>query len=289
MTKVFLDYSQEQLDAQYDQATLVPDVTPYTARWTIETETAKRRFRCIERQAYGPHPDEWVDVYRPDEEAGDAPIVVFFHGGAWRAQQIGTTGHPAFAYAGAGAQFIAVNFTVAPDATIDEMVRQCRGAAAFVYHAAVDWGGNPERIFLLGHSSGAHLVSNVAVTDWAPLGLPTDLVKGIAVASGPYDLAPVLLSKRNAYLHLDRAAAERNTAARHLRPNLPPAVISWGGKELAEFKRQGQAFADKWEDKTASVTRLFFACNNHFDQRDEIAKPNGPFAKAFRSMMKSGV
>ena len=284
--KVFLDYDQEELDRQYDQATLVPDMAPYQARGRAMTEEAKRRFRCLEQIAYGDHADEWLEVYLPDGARG-APVVVFFHGGAWRNQQEAALGAAALAYVPFGAIFVAVAFSQAPEANLDVMIAQCRAATVFVHHECAKWGGDPLRIHLLGHSSGAHLTSNVAVTDWEnAFGLPRHFIKGIAVSSGPYDLEPVILSKRNTYLHLDRGGVERNTAAKHLRADLPAAIVAWGGKELAEFQRQGAAFADAWEAATGSVTRLFFPGNNHFDQQyDEVANPDSHFALALRAQM----
>jgi len=284
MNKIYLDYDQAQLDAQYDQSTLVPDLTAYQARWKARTEAAKAQFRYLERVAYGTHGDEWMDVYIPAGN-GRKPIVMFFHGGAWRTPQIGSTGNAAGAYAGAGAIFVAVNFSVAPEADLDIMVRQSRAATAHAAKHAAEWDGDANRIYVLGHSSGAHQASNVAATDWTTHGLPRDVVKGLAVTSGPYDLEPVVLSKRNTYLRLDRGGVERNSAAKHLRADLAPAIVAWGGKELAEFQRQGVAFADAWEEATGSVTRLFFAENNHFDQYDAIADPDGHFAITFRAMM----
>ena len=284
MTKIYLDYDQAALDAQYDQATLVPDLSAYHARFTARTRAAKASYRCIERVAYGPHADEWLDVYIA-AGSGQKPIVVFFHGGAWRVQQAATMGTAAPSYVEAGAIFVAVNFSVAPEADLDVMVRQSRDATAYVAKHAAAWGGDANRLFVLGHSSGAHQAANVAVTDWRPYGLPTDLVKGLAVTSGPYDLEPVLLSKRNAYLHLDKGGAERNTAANYLRSDLPPAIVAWGGKELAEFQRQGEAFAAAWEGACGSVTRLVFPDNNHFDQYDEIGKADSHFTLSFLALM----
>ena len=291
MNKIYLDYDQAQLDAQYDQATLVPDLTEYQARFTARTKAAKAAYRCIERVAYGSHNDEWMDVYCPAHGrngASGAPVVVFFHGGAWRVQQGSTMGTAAPAYVEAGAIFVAVNFSVAPEANLDVMMRQSRDATAHAAKHAAEWGGDANRLFVLGHSSGAHQASNVAVTDWRGYGLPSDLVKGLGVTSGPYDLEPVILSKRNEYLHMDPAMAKRNTAANYLRGDLPPAIVAWGGKELAEFKRQGEAFADAWEGATGSVTRLVFPDNNHFDQYDEIAKPDSHFTLSFLAMMGLG-
>jgi len=287
MDKIYLDYDQAALDAQYDQATLVPDLSAYQARFTARTTAAKAAYKCLEHVAYGSHPDEWLDVYCPAKAKG-APVVVFFHGGAWRVQQGSTMGTAAGAYVEAGAIFVAVNFSVAPEANLDVMVRQSRDATAYAAQHAAAWGGDAARLFVLGHSSGAHQAANVAVTDWRAYGLPSDLVKGLSVTSGPYDLEPVILSKRNEYLHMDPAMAMRNTAANYLRSDLPPAIVAWGGQELAEFQRQGQAFADAWEGATGSVTRLVFPDNNHFDQYDEIGKPDSHFTLSFLAMMGQG-
>ena len=286
MGKIYLDYDQAALDAQYDQATLVPDLSDYHARSTARAANAKQSYRCFEHVAYGSHPDAWFDVYAPKEQGTErAPIIVFFHGGAWRAKQAATMGMAAPAYVDSGAIFVAVNFSVAPEANLDIMVGQSRDATAYAARHAADWGGDADRLFVLGHSSGAHQASNVAVTDWSAYGLASNLVKGLAVTSGPYDLEPVILSKRNEYLHMDPAMAMRNSAAKHLRPDLPAAMVAWGGKELDEFKRQGAAFAEAWEAATGSVTRLVFPENNHFDQYDEIAKPDSHFTLSFLSMM----
>jgi arylformamidase len=244
--KVYLDYDQAELDRQYDQATLVPDLAPYHKKGLAMATEAKTRFRVLEHVAYGDHDDEWLEVYLPDG-AREAPVIVYFHGGAWRAQQEASIGALSLGYVPFGAIFVAVAFSQAPAANLDVMVAQCRAATAFAYRECSKWGGDPNRLYLMGHSSGAHLTANVAVTDWPKaFGLPREIIKGIAVSSGPYDLEPVILSKRNEYLHLDRGGVERNTATKHLHKDLPPAIVAWGGKELPEFQRQGAAFADAW-------------------------------------------
>ena len=284
MKYIFLEYDQAQLDAQYDQATLVPDLSDYHARWTLRTKLAKERYQFHEHVAYGKHPDEWIDVYRP-HAAEHAPILIFFHGGAWLSQQIGLTGNAAAAYVDAGAIYIAVNFSVAPEASLDVMVGQCRDAAAFIVRNAHAWNGDARRIYIVGHSSGAHIASNVVVTNWEKYGLTSDTIKGLGVTSGPYDLEPVRLSKRNLYLNLDQGGVDRSSAAKHLHSALPHAVVAWGGKELIEFQRQSATFASAWEAATGSVQRLIFPENNHFDQCDEVAKTDGKFTRAILSMM----
>ncbi|NQV57656.1 MAG: alpha/beta hydrolase [Rhodospirillales bacterium] len=273
MSKIYLNLDQAQLDAQYDQATLVPDLAPYSQRARAGTDAAKAASKCAEHVIYGDHQDQWLDIYSPDGDQ-PRPILIYIHGGAWCRQAVGQTGQAAPLYVAEGVVFAAPEFSVAPAATLDEMVRQCREAIAFMYKNAAKFGGDGERLHVFGHSSGAHLAAMTAVTDWAgDFGLPADVIKTIALASGPYDLEPVRLSARNDYLFLDADAEVRGSPARHLSPSMPPAVFAWGGGELEEFQRQSQAFADAWESAAGPVVRLEFPGNNHFDMRDEFARP----------------
>jgi len=139
---------------------------------------------------------------------------------------------------------------------------------------------------MCGHSSGAHLAANIAVTDWPALGAPHDLIKGLTVASGPYDLEPVRLSARNDYLFLDEDTALALTPQTHLRPGLAPAIIAWGGLELDEFQRQSVSLAEAWESQGMAVQRLFFQDKNHFEMGCEYMDLKSPLFKAVLAQIK---
>ena len=186
-------------------------------------------------------------------------------------------GFPAKHLVPAGACYVALNFALAPKVNLDEIVRQVRSAMAWIYTNIADYGGNPARIFASGHSSGAHLTGMLLASGWrGEMSLPEDLIKGALLLSGAYDLEPVRLSSRNAYLHLDEAAVMRNSPI-HLIPEKGPSIlVGWGEGELDEFKRQGKKFADTWRNMGLPEGEEEFKGFNHFDVYSAFAEPSSP-------------
>ncbi len=207
--KVWGHYTQAELDAQYDQATLSTDADQRRNREFKEAESARVRALLADQSmldvAYGPSAAERLDIFCAQQPR--APIQIFFHGGAWKGGKKSDVSYPAEHYVARGATYIAVNYEHVPAVSLDEHVRQARAAVAWAYTHAHEFGGDPDRIFVSGHSSGGHVCGMVVVTDWArDFGLPVDLIKGGAPASGMFELAPVKLSWRNSYVALDDAA-----------------------------------------------------------------------------------
>ena len=127
--KVFLDYDQETLDAQYNQRTLVPDADDYIAVDVAESARVRQKLDCRIDVAYGPGEDEKLDVF--PATAPGSPMVVYMHGGAWTRSDKANESFMAEAFVGAGAAFVAANFGLCPKVTLDEMIRQAREAVAW--------------------------------------------------------------------------------------------------------------------------------------------------------------
>ena len=276
---VYLHYTQEELNEQYDQRSLVPDPSPWMGPCASASKTAKETFTCIEDIAYGDHEEELLDLYLPGGK-GSWPIVVYCHGGAWRALTKDESGFPAMALVPTGIAVAALNFSLAPAARLGTLVDQVQRATLHLHGNAAEWNLDPDRFFAMGHSSGAYLASMLGVADWAELGGPTGLIKGLISGSGPYDLEPVRLSARNDYLFLDEETATALTPQTHLKPGLPPAVFTWGGGELEEFQRQSRDLADAWEAQDIPVERVFLDGLNHFQVGAELMNPESPTIKA---------
>lgn len=142
--------------------------------------------------AFGEHPSQRLDVYAPDDAAG-APVVVFVYGGRW---QTGSRGQYAFvgrALAKRGIVAIVLDYRHGPDVRFPAFVEDVAGGVRWTHEHARDFGGDPAKIFLAGHSAGAHIAALVA-TDARYLqavGMaPRDLAGVIGIA-GPYDFAPI--------------------------------------------------------------------------------------------------
>ena len=112
------------------------------------------------------------------------------------------------------------------------------------------------------------------------------VIKGATSLSGPYDLAPVRLSARNDYLHLDAEAEQRNSLGRHLLGDAPPAIFAYGRGELDEFQCQSRDLSTAWEAATGCASAPFtFPDNNYFQMHEKFALVGGPLAKAVLEQM----
>ena len=281
--KVFLDYDQETLDAQYNQRSLVPDADDYIAVDVAESARVRQKLDCRIDVAYGPGEDETLDLF--PAAAPGSPVVVYMHGGAWTRSDKANESFMAEAFVAAGAAFVAVNFGLCPKVTLDEMIRQARAAVAWSCENAQDFNADPGRLYIAGHSSGGHVGGMMAVTDWTAHNLPRALIKGALLCSGMYDLAPVRLSARNDYLHLDEAAEARNSAIRHIPADGCPLIVGYGGGEQTEFRRQSRAFAAAWRDAGLEVEEFDMPGVNHFELRRHFNDPNSPILTAMLALM----
>ena len=281
---VFLDYTQEELDRAYDQTAWAPNREELLARYAASSDAVRSRLGTPKTFAYGPTSVEWLDVYRTSQ--ANAPIAVFLHGGAWRRGSAKAYAFPAESFVEAGAHYVAVEFDVVMNVGLDGMVDQVRRAVAWVHRNAGTFGGDPSRLYVLGHSSGAHLAGNVIVTDWSgAFGLPADVVKGAVCVSGMYDLAPVRLSARSDYVKFDDRIEHEYSAQRHLSRLGCPVIVGYGDRESPEFQRQSTEFAGALRERGKLGALLVGAGCNHFEVIETLADPGGLLGRAAQELM----
>jgi arylformamidase len=284
VTKVFLDYDQAALDRAYDQPSWAPNMQEVLQRRAAAADAVRARLGAPRRVAYGPTPVEQLDVFAT-ARAG-APIMVFLHGGAWRAGEARAQAYQAETFVQAGAHWVAPDFATVMDVGLDGMVAQVREAVAWVARHAGDFGGDPGRIYVGGHSSGGHLAGNVLVTDWAKdFGLPADLVKGGLCVSGMYDLKAVRLSARSSYVKFDDRIEHALSPQRHLDRLRAPVVVAYGERDSPEFQRQSREFAAALERAGRLRALLVGRGLNHFEMPESLASPDGLLGRAALQLM----
>jgi len=236
--------------------------------------------------AYGPTEIEKLDVYKT--RRANAPIMIFIHGGAWKSGASQDSAYMAEMYLAAGANFVILDFVAVQNAGggLMTMAGQVRRAVAWVYKNAASFGGDPKRLYLMGHSSGAHLGGTIVITDWQKdFGLPSDILKGALLISGMYDLKPVRLSKRSKYVNFDDATEEALSTQRHIDKIVTPLIIAHGTLESPEFQRQSREFAAAV--KAAGKPVEFFVGEgfNHFEMQETMGNPFGLGGRAALRMM----
>ena len=285
--RVFLDMDQEELDDAYTQIKYAPNLPQIVARYASNSAATRARLGEPQRFAYGSAPIEQLDLYAT--KAPNAPICVFIHGGAWRLGEAKSYAFPAEAIVGAGAHFAALDFA-GVDATGGDLMPiadQVRRAVAWVHANAPSFGADPQRLYVFGHSSGAHLAGVVLTTDWAAdFALPADAVRGGLLISGMYDLEPVRLSSRSEYVRFTDAAVDALSPQRHVDRLTCPVMIAHGTLETPEFQRQARDFAAAARKNGKSAELLVAEGYNHFEILETLGNPHGFIGRAALKMMK---
>jgi arylformamidase len=282
---VWRDMDQQELDDAYDQIVYAPNRDQLAKRRVVNSAAARARLGEPLRLAYGPTPIEGIDVYRTSKP--NAPVAIFVHGGAWLHGNAAEHACLAEPFVHAGAHFAVLDFTNVTETGGDlfPMVEQVRRAVGHLHRHAGSFGGDGHRLHLISHSSGSHLAGCVVTSEWGKDGLPLDILKGAALSSGMYDLAPVRLSKRSKYVKFTDAMEQELSAIRHLDRLHTPLVLTYGTYETPEFQRQSRDFAAAVKAAGKPVELIVGEGYNHFEMLETLNNPYGLLGRAvFRQM-----
>ncbi|HVM82187.1 MAG TPA: alpha/beta hydrolase fold domain-containing protein [Stellaceae bacterium] len=284
--RVFLDYDQVELDAAFNQSFYAANIEETLARFASNSELVRARLGAPMRESYGIGELEKIDVYATKKR--DAPIHVFIHGGDWRGGAAKDYAFPAEVFVAAGAHFAVADFASmqATNGSLAPLVDQIRHVIGWLYRNAPRFGGDRNGIYLSGHSSGGHLAAVALTTEWSNYGAPTDVIKGGLCISGIYDLKPVRLSSRSAYLKIDEPMQEALSPIRHIDKLRTPLLVAYGSDESPEFQRQGKEFAAAIKATSRPVELLAGQHYNHFELLETLANPYGLLGRAALQQMK---
>jgi len=272
---LYRNYDRAGLDAQYFLRGRVPEHPEYFRRWAEDSAAVRLARPC---RLDIPYDGERLDLFPAGRRP--APCLLFIHGGYWQALDKSDFSFLAPVFQDAGVAVAVLNYTLAPKAHMDEIVRQNRAAIAWLHGHASDYGVDPARIHVAGHSAGGHLTAMVLATDWGAFGLGRNPVRGASAISGLYDLEPIRLCYLNGVLGLDAAAAERNSPLHHLPEQSPPLILSVGTGETDEFLRQQESFAAAWRAAGLPLEIADQPGDHHFAAVERLGEPQSPLHRA---------
>lgn len=278
-------YAPAELDRQYDARASVPSFDAEYAAYVAASAPLLSDPRRRPDHVYDARSGETLDLYFA---GAGTPLFLWIHGGYWRAS---SKQDNAFAAAGLldhGLSVAVLDYTLAPNATLDEIVRQVRAAVAWLYRNGEALGLDTRRIHVGGSSAGGHLTGMLLAGGWhAPLGVPDDVI-GVALAlSGLFDLEPLLATQVNGWMSLDLEAARRNSPQRLIPPASPVHLLaSVGGLETDEFRRQTADYVTAFQ-RAGNVQTISMPDHNHFNIALSLCERDAALCRAVVSAIRT--
>jgi arylformamidase len=266
--------SQEDRDRGLNNGVAVAESGDMVAGW--ERRSAEMRAQCSGHLdlRYGPRERNRIDFLKARDKG---PTLVFIHGGYWqaRAKEVFTL------FAGGpmahGINVALFGYTLAPDATLDEIVAEIHQGLDFLAGQLPGLGGDASRIVVSGWSAGGHLTS---------MALSHPQVKAGMAISGIYDLEPIRHSYLNVKLKLDEAMSLRNSPALQAGGAMKPLSLAVGGAELPLLRKQTADFAAHRAKYGLPVTYEEIPGADHFTIMNELASPTGRITMLVRQLLE---
>ncbi len=261
------------LDRMYNNRALVPEHARHFEQWAEASQDARDAHANQLDIAYGDGAMEKLDIF-PAKQTG-APVVVFIHGGYWRSLDKSDHSFIAPAFTNQGACVVVPNYALCPAVTVPQIIMQMVKALAWTYCNVQRFGGDPQRITVIGHSAGGHLATMLLACDWRAYAqdLPADLVKNAMSVSGLYDLEPVMHTPfLKDSLRLTPEHVQLSSPAWLPRPRQGKLYTLVGAQESAEFLRHNGLMQKAWGTTTVPVCETIES-RNHFSVLEDLTAP----------------
>jgi arylformamidase len=279
------------LDREYNPRLQIPEFADFFARWKAEAQRTRESLPGSLNLAYGTAAAETLDYFPAAQTLARAagPLMIFIHGGYWRALDKADFSWVAPPYVAAGVSVAVLNYGLAPGTPVPEIIHQVRRACAWIYCSATALKIDQDRIYCCGHSAGGHLTAMLLATDWTAIStsLPQRLLAGALSISGVFDLQPLTHAEfLRKDLNLDESAARAISPAFLALQNDAPLLRAVGALESGEFHRQSALMAAQWP--SACRTELIdVPGRNHFSVCDALATPGNMLFERWREAILS--
>jgi len=265
---------------------------PFLDEYQARSEEALQRHAVVLNLSYGEKASNRLDFFPAPATATLPPLLVFIHGGYWQELTKASSLFPANGCVPEGIAFAAIDYTLAPEASVLDIVRECRAALRWLHAQGAALGFDPQRIVVAGSSAGAHLAAMCCLRGWASdPDLPPGLPQAAVLVSGIYVLEPLIGTSIDAALSLTPDEAALVSPGLLPLDGFPPALLCWGEFETNEFKRQGTEFASRisrarsGSDTDTGISAFEVPSRNHFDVILDLAQRDTPLGDAALALL----
>ena len=252
------------LETEYSPSSVAHHSVPwYIEQYEVKSSAARNGLgEKLQKIAYGNHEDEYLLLA---EHSPTAPLLIFIHGGYWKALSADECCMWASDALEQGISFASINYTLAPRATLAHIVHQCRTALLWLeQHSHL----TPQNTVVSGSSAGAHLAAMCSTAD------PSNtFISGAVLLSGVYDLRPLLHTTVNDPLQLAEDDAIGLSPQLHAVSPIKDIVVAWGEHETKSFKDQSRNYAQYLTDGGCDVAQIEVEECDHFDVIYDLVTP----------------
>lgn len=274
-------YEQAEFDRQFNPRMFAEDPDSVPARRSVLSDALRARRPHVLGLAYGEREREFVDVFPADNPG--APVLVYFHGGYWRAGSARENNYMAEPFVDDGACVAVVNYDLCPTVPIGTVVAQARTAIGWIAENIGAHGGDASRLFLLGHSAGAHLVAMALADDTGAV--PHDALIGAAVVAGIYDLDPVVRAEVNDEIGIKAKDVGPFSPLNNPPRAKTPMIVAVGLAESEEWVRQSRLYEDCAKAAGCPIERIDFPGADHYRPLFDMIEADDPLRAAILKRM----
>ena len=255
--------SHAKVEQEYSPSSCVDDIMVYINDYISHSKDAQGKLSYQSNLAYSDSIGELLD-YFPAQTGG--PLVIYIHGGYWQKLSKDDSCLMAPGLLEQGINLAVVDYTLAPEATINQMIAQCCRAVTWLIAQAQKLGFDTNKVIIAGSSAGGHLCASVLQAAQQNLhGLSAQSISGAVLLSGVYDLRPLVDTYVNEPLNLTAQSATDLSPGLYSNQGFPPCIIAYGSNETQEFKRQSQEYHQQLLSDGVSSQCFEVAGRNHFD------------------------
>ncbi|MGI9334369.1 MAG: alpha/beta hydrolase [Gammaproteobacteria bacterium] len=275
-----------EMEQHFNPRAVNPDAQRLIDDFSARSAQARERIPGRYDIRYGERPKETLDLHVPEGAEPGLPLVVFIHGGFWRALDKSDHSFVAPSLLDTGAIVANVNYDLCPTVTLDEIVDEIANAVRFCRDHAASWGADPDGLYLFGHSAGAHLAARMLQREWSAEEFPAHAIRGVAAISGVYEPEVILGITVNEEAQITPDSAARQNCFGREFTLKPRMLVAVGGDEPEGWSAQSAAFADACREDSLSTDYEVVAGANHFSVLNRALTRGDPLHEAVVSLWR---
>lgn len=272
--------SAQQMNEHFNPRVACPDAQDHLDRFIARSADAQQSIPGLFDLRYGDGEKQTLDVHIPEQRLATGPLVIFIHGGYWRGLDKCEHSFVAPTIMHTGAVVANVNYDLCPNVTLDAIVEEISQAITYCHLNARQWGADPNNLYLVGHSAGAHLAVQMLLRSWPQQLLAKGAIRAVAAITGVYEPEVILQIPTNDDAKISAETAARQTCLGREFTLRPSVLVAVGGNEPPGWIDQSQRYAEHCRTSDLPTESMIVPATNHFTILEHAVNPETPLCKA---------